>query len=138
MSYLIICSMCGEETAAKTNTKKYCDSCRKVVSSKTGKLGSEIAIKNNNWSSSINGRRKTKQGYIIVKTQDGRWLGEHRYIMEQKLGRQLRQAESVHHINGIRDDNRLDNLELWVGPIRYGQRASDIKCHHCGEPYKID
>jgi hypothetical protein len=57
--------------------------------------------------------------------------------MENKLGRKLQRHESVHHINGIRNDNRLENLELWVGPIRYGQRANDIKCHNCGEPYKI-
>jgi len=76
------------------------------------------------------------QGYVRVRI-DGVYVAEHRLVMEKKLGRKLEKQESVHHINGIRNDNRPENLELWVGPIRYGQRATDIKCHNCGEPYKV-
>jgi hypothetical protein len=36
-----------------------------------------------------------------------------------------RKGETIHHKNGIRDDNRLENLELWVNTIRYGQRLED-------------
>ena len=62
-------------------------------------------------------------------------LAEHKVVMEQKIGRPLKPWESVHHRNGIRTDNRPQNLELWVGGIRYRQRAADITCPHCGRRY---
>lgn len=45
--------------------------------------------------------------------------------MEQYLGRPLLKNELIHHKNGIRNDNRLDNLELWSKGQPAGQRVED-------------
>lgn len=67
----------------------------------------------------------TDGGYRVIRVK-GRQYPEHRLIMEQVLGRPLESFENVHHKNGIRDDNRIENLELWTTSQPYGQRVSDL------------
>ena len=71
-------------------------------------------------------RLKLRGGYVQVKLDDGRFLAEHRWVTEQQLGRPLVRGENVHHKNGVRDDNRPENLELWYTPQPRGQRVEDL------------
>lgn len=77
------------------------------------------------------GRSLASGGYISILDRDhpnandrGRVL-EHVAVMSRALGRPLRKGETVHHVNGVRDDNRLENLELWSSSHPSGQRVVD-------------
>lgn len=85
-----------------------------------------------NWSG---GRITNNRGYVLLKKTghpnaypDG-YVLEHVYVMSEFLGRPLREGESVHHRNGLKNDNRLINLELWRQHQPYGQRIEDLVAH---------
>lgn len=75
------------------------------------------------------------QGYVQVFAPDhpnsrkSNRLPKHRMVMSEFLGRPLRKNENVHHINGVKTDNRIENLELWVTSQPKGQRPQDLVAH---------
>lgn len=77
-------------------------------------------------------RGVTDDGYVVVgapghpNANAQGYIFEHRLVMTELMGRPLIEGESVHHVNGIRDDNRAKNLELWVVTQPAGQRVEDI------------
>lgn len=80
--------------------------------------------------------RKMPSGYIDIKVPkdtpntrgtkcEKRWMAQHRYVMQEHLGRPLQEGENVHHKNGDRTDNRLENLQLWSKAQPAGQSIED-------------
>lgn len=101
----------------------------------------QLGNKNYNWKG---GRKRVKKGnqyYIYrlvpnhpsVKNKTTNYIAEHRLVMEKYLGRILKPWEEVHHRNGIKDDNRLENLELVVHTNHHGW----VQCPCCQEKFKI-
>lgn len=97
----------------------------KVVKTLNHGQGSE----NNSWNG---GRSITGEGYVLVRAPHhpnaypNGYYKEHRLILEQHLGRYLGEDEIVHHINGDKQDNRLENLELTT--------QSEHSAHHWCTP----
>lgn len=80
-------------------------------------------------------RYRDSSGYTRIKvdatTPGARrgWILEHRYVLQEDLGRPLTETETVHHINGDRSDNRIENLQLRQG--KHGNGVV-IRCLDCG------
>jgi len=106
---------CGKEKQLKSTT---CGSCR-----------TEAGSANSNWRG---GRTRHKAGYVMVFVpghpragKNSPYVFEHILVAEELLGRYLEKGETIHHINGVRYDNRSENLELWTRPQPSGVRVSD-------------
>lgn len=84
--------------------------------------------------------KRTSGGYMLIKASSHQgadhngYIGEHRMIVEQQIGRLLEPHERVHHKNGVRHDNRPENLELWKVKGKKdpsGVRSVDYHCPGC-------
>jgi hypothetical protein len=87
-------------------------------------------VTHSNWKG---GRVQLKDGYVRLfspghpRAVNGRYVLEHILVMEQVLGRHLNDDETIHHRNGVRNDNRPENLELWASSHPPGQRLEDLR-----------
>jgi len=124
----LFCEMCGEEIKPRIYYRKDGVGIHHIFQPKrfcslscTGKAGSaHIAA-------SARGYYVDKHGYRILMNgkRGGYKQPEHRAVMEAHIGRALKPHETVHHKDGNRQNNALDNLELWSTRHGKGQRVAD-------------
>jgi hypothetical protein len=80
----------------------------------------------------VNGKFQDTRGYVMAyspghpRAKTRNYVQEHTLVMEKMLGRYLFPHEVVHHRNGVRNDNRPENLELWSTHHPSGQRPLDL------------
>lgn len=130
-----ICINCGKEYECRPdhiNKSKFCSYfCKGTYEKKHNPNFKRKTISygkdHPNWKG---GKIINSQGYCLIKNRDHKYadhqgyVREHRLVMEKHLGRYLLPTEDVHHINGIKTDNRIENLELIT------DRSKHIKKYH--------
>jgi len=90
--------------------------------------------KNHSWK----GGRYKSGGYIFIYSPEHPnnnqgYVCEHRLVIEKEIGRYLENWEHIHHINGVRDDNRIENLKIVTKSTHYGE----ICCPYCKKEFLI-
>lgn len=136
----LTCQFCGKPFSvipSRQKTAKFCSqSC--LAKSKTGP-------RSTNWKGGIV-RHHGEGSYLLVyspdhpNVQQSGYVFQHRLVMEEHLGRLLRPDEHVHHINEIKDDNRIENLELLTHAehtsrhfAKQGWSREHHRCIECGK-----
>mgnify|MGYP001587756592 FL=1 len=142
------CEGCGVTYVPSSSYQRYCTTrCRETSQKVAGTCencgaeflavhGQRFCGMNCKYSATV-GDRRVVDGYVLLRVPKGTpgargsqpWIPEHRYVMQQSLGRPLDKDETVHHINGDKTDNRLANLQLRQG--RHGKGAR-LVCLDCG------
>lgn len=128
-------------TGIYKRTRKHREKIRKALKGKMpknivagwnkGLLGQE----NPNWK----GGKIIRNGYVLIyspnhpRKSSQCYVFEHRLVMEKHLGRYLEKWEQIHHKNGIKNDNKIENLELVINKKHFGQ----IRCPYCLKEFLI-
>lgn len=145
------CATFGARDRSTDGLRPECNDCKLVKSRISGKRGVcldcgkaiqwratrcetcyGVSIRGSNHPKYGNGKSIDKKGYVILSgmRDDPFFAGkkyalEHQYVVSHHLNRSLLPGEIIHHKNGIRTDNRIENLELcWIQPP--GQRVEDL------------
>ena len=147
-------SKCSDETRRKMSlshaglklSKKHCMNISKALRGKKFSTAhrqkmSDVRIGiRGNLSSAWRGGKSINNGYAMLYMPDhpstccGRYVFEHRLVMEKYLRRYLKPEEVVHHINGIKTDNRLENLELMTRSIHRSHHTKGKNNPMFGKP----
>lgn len=113
--FTFVCQHCGGEGHGFLATQRYCSrAC---------------------WEAAVR-RPPSPKGYYVIAIIDGRITTEHRALMQAHLGRLLTSDEHVHHINGMRDDNRLENLVVMSADEH--RRLHATRSTHCSLDLKCN
>lgn len=124
-----ICSRCRYK-----QSRTRCPECNKLKDKKSKicfrcAAKKQVGVLNHYWKG---GRTKHNKGYVFIRVPEhprakhnNGYVFEHILVMEKKMGRYLTEGENVHHLNGVKDDNREENLELWIRPQPSGIRMID-------------
>lgn len=138
---ILICQWCRKTFTARKSKKTCSVLCQRQLRSKTIKQRLAEGVlkpfpwtgdgtKHPNWRG---GRHKDHSGYIILKMRGhpmadkNGWVREHRLIMANELHRTLMPGEIVHHRNGIKDDNRIENLQM----VTHAKPHGLVMCPRC-------
>ena len=137
-----ICTQCKEEWSPSAKDRhKVCNICRNKNYREKCACGKSMQRKSSTCHNCHNKKGLSakpeghkfyhKKGYKLIKVSNhpraksNNFVFEHIVVMEKYLDRYLKKGENIHHLNGIKDDNRIENLELWIKPQPTGIRAKD-------------